>query len=438
MMHWSVPVATTAAVFFGMAASAEAQTEIQWWHALSGANTEVVENLAKDFNATQKDYKVVPVYKGTYPETLNAGIAAFRARQAPHILQVFDVGTGVMMAARGAIKPVAEVMKEGKQKFDMSAYLPGIVAYYSAPDGSLLSFPFNSSSPILYYNKASFRKAGLDPETPPTTWPEVFDAARKIHASGQACGYTTAWPTWIHLENFSAWNNLPYATDQNGLASLTPELKINGPINVKHFQSLADLQKDNVFQYGGRTSEAKTKFTSGECAILTESSGGLGDFVKAGLDFGTGALPYYPEAQGAPQNTIPGGASLWVFAGKSAKEYQGVAQFFGYLSQTDVQARLHQVSGYLPVTLAAYEKTKAEGFYDKNPGRETPLKQLMGKPPTENSKGIRLVNMPQVRDIQNEEIEALLNGQQDAKTALDNAVRRSNAAIIDAAKALTN
>src|SRR5688500_2736671 len=133
MMRWSVPVATTAAVFFGMAASAEAQTEIQWWHALSGANTEVVENLAKDLHATQKDYKVVPVYKGTYPETLNAGIAAFRARQAPHILQVFDVGTGVMMAARGAIKPVAEVMKEGKQKFDMSAYLPGIVAYYSAP-----------------------------------------------------------------------------------------------------------------------------------------------------------------------------------------------------------------------------------------------------------------------------------------------------------------
>ena len=217
----------------------------------------------------------------------------------------------------------------------------------------------------------------------------MFEAAKKIKASGQSCGMTSTWLTWIHLENFSAWNNLPYATDQNGLASLTPELKINGPLNIRHFQTLAELQKDGTFQYGGRTSEAKAKFLNGECAIMPESSGGLGDMVKAGMDFGTGSLPYYPEAAGAPQNTIPGGASLWVFAGKPAADYKGVAQFFSFLSKTDVQARLHQVSGYLPATMAAYEQTKKEGFYDKNPGREIPIKQMMGKEPTENSKGIR-------------------------------------------------
>jgi sn-glycerol 3-phosphate transport system substrate-binding protein len=417
------------------AVPAQAQTEIQWWHAMPGANNEMVENLAKEFNATQSEYKVVPVYKGTYPETLNAGIAAFRARQPPHIIQVFDVGTGVMMGAKSAIKPIAEVMKEGGQSFNKGDYLSGIVSYYSDADGTMLSFPFNSSSPILYYNKASFRKAGLDPEVPLKTWPEVFEAAKKIKASGQSCGMTSTWLTWIHLENFSAWNNLPYATGQNGLASLTPELKINGPLNIRHFQTLAELQKDGTFQYGGRTSEAKSKFLSGECAIMPESSGGLGDMVKAGMDFGTSSLPYYPEAAGAPQNTVPGGASLWVFAGKPAADYKGVAQFFSFLSKPDVQVRLHQVSGYLPATMAAYEQTKKEGFYDKNPGREIPIMQMMGKEPTENSKGIRLVNMPQVRDIQNEEIEALLNGKQDAKTALDNAVRRSNAAIKEAAKA---
>jgi sn-glycerol 3-phosphate transport system substrate-binding protein len=432
-------VAASAFALLAMAGAtavpAQAQTEIQWWHAMPGANNELVESLAKDFNATQSEYKVVPVYKGTYPETLNAGIAAFRARQPPHIIQVFDVGTGVMMGARSAIKPVAEVMKEGGQSFNKADYLSGIVSYYSDADGTMLSFPFNSSSPIMYYNKASFRKAGLDPEAPLKTWPQVFEAAKKIKASGQSCGMTSTWLTWIHLENFSAWNNLPYATDQNGLASLTPELKINGPLNIRHFQTLADLQKDGTFQYGGRTSEAKAKFLSGECAITPESSGGLGDMVKAGLDFGTGPLPYYPDAPGAPQNTVPGGASLWVFAGKPAADYKGVAQFFSYLSRTDVQVRLHQVSGYLPATMAAYEATKKEGFYEKNPGREIPIQQMMGKEPTENSKGIRLVNMPQVRDIQNEEIEALLNGKQDAKTALDNAVRRSNAAIKEAAKA---
>lgn len=199
-----------AATFTILSTSAAfAVTEISWWHAMTGANNEVVETLSREFNESQSDYKVTPVFKGTYPETLNAGIAAFRASQAPHIIQVFDVGTGVMMAAEGAVKPVAEVLSMGGAEFDKSQYLPGIVAYYSKPDGTMLSFPYNSSSPILYYNKDAFEKAGLDAGNPPKTWPEVFEAAKKIKQSGAAqCGLTSTWLTWIGLENFTAWNNL--------------------------------------------------------------------------------------------------------------------------------------------------------------------------------------------------------------------------------------
>lgn len=410
--------------------TAFAVTEISWWHAMTGANNEVVETLSKEFNESQSDYKVTPVFKGTYPETLNAGIAAFRANQAPHIIQVFDVGTGVMMAAEGAVKPVAEVLSMGGTAFDKSQYLPGIVAYYSKPDGTMLSFPYNSSSPILYYNKDAFEKAGLDAENPPKTWPEVFDAARKIKESGAApCGLTSTWLTWIGLENFAAWNNLQYGTQENGLASTDVELTFNTEPFVRHFQNFADLAKDDTFRYGGRTSEAKQLFLSGECAIMTESSGGLGDVLKSGMNYGLGQLPYYDDLDGAPQNTIPGGASLWAFAGKSDDEYKAVSAFFEFLSQTDIQQRLHEVSGYLPVTLAAYEATKASGFYDENPGREIPIQQMMGKEPTANSKGVRLVNLPQVRDIQNEEFEKMLAGDQSAQQALDNAVERGNAAI---------
>lgn len=410
--------------------AAFAVTEISWWHAMTGANNEVVETLSKEFNESQSEYKVVPVFKGTYPETLNAGIAAFRARQSPHIIQVFDVGTGVMMAAEGAIRPVADVLPLGGRDFNKDEYLPGIVAYYSKPDGTMLSFPYNSSSPILYYNKDHFEKAGLDAENPPKTWPEVFDAARKIKESGAApCGLTSTWLTWIGLENFAAWNNLQYGTNENGLASTDVELKINEGLFVTHFQNIADLAKDDTFRYGGRTSEAKQLFLSGECSIFTESSGGLGDVINSGMNYGLGQLPYYPEAEGAPQNTIPGGASLWVFEGHTDEEYKGVATFFNFLSQTEIQERLHQVSGYLPVTMEAYEATKASGFYDENPGREIPITQMMGKAPTENSRGVRLVNLPQVRDIQNEEFEKMLAGDQDAQTALNNAVERSNAAI---------
>lgn len=413
--------------------SAFAVTQISWWHAMTGANAEVVDKISKDFNASQSEYQVVPVFKGTYPETLNAGIAAFRAGQAPDIIQVFDVGTGVMMAAEGAIKPVADVLTGAGMAFDKSQYLPGIVAYYSKPDGTMLSFPYNSSSPILYYNKDIFQKAGLDVNNPPKTWNEVWEDAKKIKASGAAaCGYTTTWLTWIHLEAFAAWNDVSYGTNQNGLAGTDVELKFNAPIFVNHFQAIADLAKDGTFKYGGRTSEAKQVFLAGECGILTESSGGLGDIVKSGMNYGIGQLPYDTDAKGAPQNTTPGGASLWVFANKSEEEYKGVAAFFSYLSKTEVQEYLHQKSGYLPVTLAAYEATKKSGFYDKNPGRETPILQMMGKAPTENSKGVRLINLPQVRDIENEELEKMLAGQQTAQQALDNAVARGNAAIQEA------
>src|SRR6185312_2982470 len=423
-----------AATFTLLSTSASfAVTEFQWWHAMTGANNEVVETLSKEFNDSQKDYKVVPVFKGTYPETLNAGIAAFRAGQAPDIIQVFDVGTGVMMAAEGAIKPVADVLTDAGTKFDKSQYLPGIVAYYSKPDGTMLSFPYNSSSPILYYNKDIFQKAGLDVNKPPKTWNEVWADAKKIKASGAApCGYTSTWLTWIHLENFAAWNNVPWATQQNGLAGGDVELKINAPIYVNHFQAIADLAKDGTFKYGGRTSEAKQIFLAGQCGIMTESSGGLGDIVKSGMNYGIGQLPYDSDAKGAPQNTTPGGASLWVFAGKSDEQYKGNAAFFTYLSRTEVQQYLHEKSGYLPVTLAAYEATKKSGFYDKNPGRETPILQMMGKAPTDNSKGVRLPNLPQVRDIQNEEFEKMLAGQETAQQALDNAVSRGNAAIKEA------
>ncbi|MCC4296873.1 sn-glycerol-3-phosphate ABC transporter substrate-binding protein UgpB [Aurantimonas coralicida] len=415
------------------AGQAVAVTELQWWHAMSGANNEVVDTLAKEFNESQDAYKITPVFKGTYPETLNAGIAAFRAKQPPAIIQVFDVGTGVMMGAEGAVMPVADVLEAGGYNFDKSNYLPGIVAYYSKPDGTMLSFPYNSSSPILYYNKDIFEKAGLDVDSPPETWQDVFAAARTIKESGAAeCGYTSTWLTWIHLENFAAWNNVAYGTNENGLAGTDVELKLNEPLYVQHFQDIADLAKDGVFRYGGRTSEAKQLFLSGECGILTESSGGLGDIVKSGMNYGIGQLPYDANAEGAPQNTIPGGASLWVFGGKSDEEYKGIAEFFNFLSQTEIQSRLHQVSGYLPVTMDAYKATKDSGFYEENPGRETPILQMMGKEPTENSKGVRLPNLPQLRDIENEQFELMLSGQQDAQAALDKIVELGNEAIAEA------
>jgi sn-glycerol 3-phosphate transport system substrate-binding protein len=157
------------ALALGLAAStsAFAQTEIQWWHAMTGANNDVINRLADEFNASQKDYKVVPSFKGNYADTMNAGIAAFRAGNAPHIIQVFEVGTATMMAAKGAIKPVYQLMAETGEKFDPKAYLPTITGYYSTAKGEMLSFPFNSSSMVMWVNKDELKKAGVN-EIPKT------------------------------------------------------------------------------------------------------------------------------------------------------------------------------------------------------------------------------------------------------------------------------
>ncbi|KPH79838.1 glycerol-3-phosphate ABC transporter substrate-binding protein [Bosea vaviloviae] len=419
---------SVAAFALAGAAPAVAQTEIQWWHALTGANNDVVVKLAEDFNASQKDYKVVPAYKGSYPDTLNAGIAAFRAGTAPHILQVFEVGTGTMMSAKGAIKPVHEMMKDAGEAFDPKAYLPAITGYYSTAKGDMLSMPFNSSSMVMWYNKDAFKKAGLNPEAPPKTWPEVFEAAKKLKASGfDKCGFSNAWATWANIEQFGAWHNVSLSTKANGLDGFDAVLNFNSPAFLKHWTNLVDLQKQGVYSYSGRTNNGEGRFTSGECPIFLTSSGFFGNVkANAKFDWGNAPMPYYPDVQGAPQNSIIGGASLWVMGGKKPDEYKGVAKFFTFLSNVDRQVKLHTESGYLPITKAAYEKVKASGFYKDKPYLETPILELNNKEPTENSRGLRFGSLVQIRDIWSEELEAALNGQKTPKAALDAAVDRGN------------
>jgi sn-glycerol 3-phosphate transport system substrate-binding protein len=420
---------SVAAFALAGASPALAQTEIQWWHALTGANNDVVVKLSEDFNASQKDYKVVPVYKGSYPDTLNAGIAAFRAGQAPHILQVFEVGTGTMMSAKGAIKPVHEMMKEAGEKFDPAAYLPAISGYYSTAKGEMLSMPFNSSSMVMWYNKDAFKKAGLDPEKPPKTWPETFEAAKKLKAAGyDKCGVSNAWAPWANIEQFGAWHNIPLSTKVNGMAGTDAVMNFNqSPLFLKHWTNLVELQKDKTYDYSGRTNNGEGRFTSGECPIFLTSSGFFGNVkANAKFDWANAAMPYYPEAAGAPQNSIIGGASLWVMGGKKPAEYKGVAKFFTFLSDVDRQVKLHTESGYLPITKAAYEKVKASGFYKDKPYLETPILELTNKAPTDNSKGLRYGSLVQIRDVWSEELESALNGQKTPKAALDAAVERGN------------
>jgi len=423
------PLAIAAAIA-ATCVSAQAQTEIQWWHSMTAVNNEWVNDLAKQFNESQKEYKIVPTFKGVYDESMTAAIAAFRSGNAPHILQVFEVGTATMMASKGATVPVGKVMTDAGLSFDPKAYIPAVAGYYTAPNGQMLSFPFNSSTTIFYYNKDAFKKAGLNPDVAPKTWPEVFEAAKKLKASGHSCPMTLAWQGWTQLESFSTWHNVEFATKANGMGGMDSRMKVNSPLHVKHIDNLGKAAAAGEFVYKGRASSAQASFTSGECAMIQTSSGFYGDVAKnAKFSYALAPLPYYPDVKGAPQNTVIGGASLWVMAGKKSEEYKGVAKFFDFLSQSKVQAASHQRTGYLPVTMAAYDLTEKSGFYQKNPGTDVAVQQMIRKV-TDNSRGIRLGNYVQIRTIEDEELEQVWSGKKSGKEALDSIVKRGDELLV--------
>jgi sn-glycerol 3-phosphate transport system substrate-binding protein len=407
------------------AALAHAAEEVRFWHAMSGPLGAELDRLVAGFNASQRQYRVVSFFQGPYDEVLADDIQVRKGtRHAPHIVQVQDSGTADMMRS-GAARVLWQVMQEAGLTLE-ARYLPAVSAYFSDADARLLALPFNVSTAVLYYNRDAFRRAKLDPSKPPQTWYEMPHTLGALVEAGQACGLTTAWPSWVLLENMSAWHNQAFATENNGMAGPRARLSFNTRLMVRWISMLASWQKSGYFSYAGRENQAEARFASGECAILTSSSASYAQLRSAAaFDLGVAQLPYYDDFDDAPQNTLIGGSGLWVIAGRPAAEYRGVARFLAYLASIDVQASWHQRTGYVPITTSAYELARQQGFYKSHPGHEVAVRQLMGQP-TEDSKGIRLGGLRRIRGIIDEELESVWSGAKSPLEALNSAVRRGN------------
>lgn len=430
MLKGAVALLATIALMGSVSAQ---KVEIEFWHGLSAPLGDMLEGYVDAFNESQDTYHINASFKGSYPDTMVAAIAASRSGEAPHIVQMYEVGTATMMAAGPAIKPVYELFEETGVDFDPSIYIPAVKGYYSLPDGRMMSMPFNSSTSSMWINYDAFREAGLDPEDDLRTWDQVRAASKQIVDSGAAtCGFATSWPTWVQFEQMGALHNEPIATLANGMEGLGAELTVNSEFFVRHVQNLLDMQAEGSFTYAGRDSAADALFPSGECAIVMGSSAMRARIMReAEFEWGIRNLPFYDDVDGAPLNSIIGGASFWVMTAPSRteEEYAGVAEFFNYMSQPEVVTNWHTESGYLPIIYGVFEELEESGFYAENPGLDVPYLQLTMAEPTENSRGPRLGNMAELRNIIQEELELALQGQQDAQTALDNAVSRGNVVL---------
>ena len=422
-MSAAVVVALVALSVAGLPTAAWAATEIQFWHALQAVLGERTQEIATKFNATQKDYEVKAIFKGSYPETLNAAIAAYRAKQPPHVVQVYEVGTQTMLSS-GAVYPVHQLMKDNNIAIDWNDLIAPVKTYYSQ-GGNLSSMAFNSSTPILYYNKDHFKKAGL-PDKAPATWDEIEAAAKKLQAAGVKCPASSAWPSWVLVENMHAWHDQPFADQHNGFDGLASTLQINGPFGVKMMETLARGVKEGWFTYHGRLNKAEHNMGAGECGIFMTSSAYIGNLTRVSEGKFTWGTGFLPRLAGFPQgNSIIGGATLWVMKGARADEYKGVAQFFKYLASTENQAWWAGITGYLPLTNAAVKAMEGSGIYQKSPHLKMSVNQMNSGKTTPNSQGIRLGNYTSIRDAIEEQMELIFAGKKTSKQGLDDAVAKS-------------
>jgi sn-glycerol 3-phosphate transport system substrate-binding protein len=417
--------AATATSVIAMSSAAFAQTEIQFWHAMGGQLGERTDAFATTFNGLQDQCVVNSVYQGNYTETMTAAIAAFRAGEQPHIVQVFEVGTATMMAAEGAVYPVHQLMADQGIAFDEADYIPAVISYYSDTDGNMLSLPFNSSTPVMWVNLDLFEANDLEI---PTTWEETVEAARVLKDAGVPSPLGFGWQSWTMIENFSAWHDLEIGTMENGFAGIGTELTINSPAVVAHLDRIQDMVEEGLFVYGGRRGDSRPQFVNGEAAMWINSSAYYGGFEAdiQDFEFTQVPMPIDTSVRSEPQNSIIGGATLWTLTGHEDAEYACAAQFLNFLSGTEQQADWAQATGYVPITTAAAELMEERGFFAENPGTDVAITQLSLNEPTANSRGLRFGNFVQIRDIINEELEAVWAGDKTAQEAMDAAVERGN------------
>ena len=401
-----------------------AATEIEWWHAMGGALGETVNAMAEEFNASQSEYQITPVFKGSYEETMTAGISAFRAGEAPHIIQIFDAGAATIIHARGAVVAVQDVMSGAGYDFDINDYISGVRYFYADENGKMVGMPFNSSTPVLYYNKEAMAEAGVQP---PATWEEFEDVANALKDAGYIALSQSHTP-WIFFENFHSRHNLQLADADNGFSGLPKKVMYDNDALAAHLTAVKEWKDNGYYGYYGRAwGDNQSAFEQGEVAMWLGSSGSFGGLKQStDFDFGTTYLPYWESVYEDAGSTFIGGAALFTMAGHTEEEYEAVAAFFDYLTLPETQYFWHRETGYVPITNAAYELAKDGGYYALNPNAEVGIKQL-SLPGAEWTKGYRMGFYVQTREVIYNEMDRLMAGDTTVRKVLRTIEKEGNA-----------
>lgn len=386
-----------------------ATQEIVFWHSMAGQLGEEVNQLAKQFNQQQTQYQVKPIYKGNYIESLSSFAAAFRAKQPPNMIQVFEVGTSVMLSPPGIIKPVEQLMHEQGVDVEKAFLMPAIRYQYSDRN-QLMAMPFNVSIPVLFYNVDVLNKLGISSSNFPKTWTELETLLQALQQSGYACGYTTAYPAWILIESYAALNGLsPYDVE-------------SAQMMTTHIHRMSQWQKQHYFEYGGRVDDATVLFTSGKCPLFSQSSGAYSALSQlVSFHLGVAPLPLDHHISTKRHNNVVGGAAIWVIAGQTPEIERGIAQFLSFLSQPQQQKQWYQQTGYIPLNPLSADALKSNMI----------LKLAISDLSHPIEREALQPGMPlnQIRTIYDEMLESIFSGITSPKEAIKKAQKRAQHVI---------
>lgn len=393
--------------------------KVVWWHSMSGELGKAVDKLVADFNASQKNVVVEAVFQGTYDESLNKMKASMDSKSGPALIQVYEIGSRFMIDSK-AITPMQKFIDA--DKYDVSQLEENILNYYTV-DGKLNSMPFNTSNPILYYNKDMFKAAGLDPEKPPVTYEEIAEAAKKLTKDGKA-GASFAIYGWF-MEQFFANQGAELLNNGNGRTSPATESLLGSDAGVNTMTWWKQMIDDKtMLNLGRKTDDTKKAFAAGQVAMTLDSTASLRGIVSAAegkFQVGTAFLPKPKDAKDG--GVIVGGASLYILNNRSEAEQKGAWEFIKFLADPKQQAYWHVNTGYFPITKKAYDEQLVKENLTKYPQFKTAVDQLHQTKANKATQGAVMGVFPEARQLTEGAIEEVLNGKKSPKEALDGAAK---------------
>lgn len=384
-----------------------AKVEIELAHNLGTIGEDRLQEVVERFNNESKSgvIKLVRLERGEKPAVLN-------------FVRRYDMDD--VLRQPGRYMPLHQMMNGAKETLNVKELSSDLRAGVTDEKGRFVALPLAYSTPVLFYNKNAMRKAKLDPEAPPRTWFEMQVVLDKLQEAGYQCPYTTAWPTWVHIDNVSALSSVPAVTDKGVLT-------FNGLPQVKHVAMMATWQKAGYFRSFGRGGEANKKFQDGECAMITTDSWEHTLFRDAkGVELGVAPLPHHDDVYGGRQNTLADGASLWIGAGHAAVNYKTAAKFIQFLMTPEMQIEMVRTYGQMPLTAAARAVVGSKVLRDRQESLKVAYDSLRGRG---DKPALRVANIDSVRLVIDEELEAVWSDRKPAKAALDTAVARGNAIL---------